>query len=76
MIKVKGVYKDGKVYLQKKVEADKPIDVIVTFMEDIKTHISEKLDLNNFSFIKSRKLLENYKGSLGDTVIEERRSAV
>jgi len=36
----------------------------------------EYLDLNKFSFFESRKLLESYKGSLSDVIIEERRSAV
>jgi hypothetical protein len=34
----------------------------------------EYLDLEKFSFNTSRKLLENYKGSLSDEIIEERRS--
>jgi len=34
---------------------------------------TEYLDLNKFSFNKSRKLLESYKGSLSDAIIEERR---
>jgi hypothetical protein len=34
---------------------------------------TEYLDLNKFSFNKSRKLLEGYKGYLSDTIIEERR---
>ncbi len=37
---------------------------------------TEYLDLNKFSFRKSRKLLESYKGSLSDAIIDERRSAV
>jgi hypothetical protein len=34
----------------------------------------ECLNLNKFTFNTSRKLLENYKGSLSDEIIEERRS--
>ena len=34
----------------------------------------EYLDLNKFSFSKSRKLLESYKGSLSDAIIKERRA--
>ena len=33
-----------------------------------------KLSLSDFSFAKSRKVLENYKGSLSDAVTEERRT--
>jgi hypothetical protein len=36
----------------------------------------EYLDLKKFYFNKSRKLLESYKGSLSDAIIEERRSQV
>lgn len=34
---------------------------------------TEYLDFNKFSFSKSRKLLESYKGSISDAIIEERR---
>ncbi len=37
---------------------------------------TEYLDLNKFLFYESRKLLERYKESLSDVIIEERRSAV
>ena len=33
-----------------------------------------RLSFSDFSFSESRKALENYKGSLSDTVIEERRT--
>jgi hypothetical protein len=45
----------------------------VIIQEDKKT---EYLDLNKFSFNKSRKLLESYKGSLSDAIIEERRGTL
>jgi len=34
----------------------------------------KKLNLELFSFDKSKKILKNYKGSLSEAVIEERRS--
>jgi len=42
----------------------------------VKDQVEEKLDMSKFSFKKTRKLLENYKGSLSDAIIEERRGAV
>lgn len=76
MLTVKGIYKDGKVFIREDVKTDKPVDVIVTFLEDIKVRGVKKLDINKFSFKKAKKLLSNYKGSLSDAIIEERRSAV
>jgi hypothetical protein len=74
MLSVKGKYKDGKVTIREKIKTEKPVDVIVTFLEEVKEPV--ELDINKFSFKKARKLLENYEGSLSKTIIEERRSAV
>ena len=76
MLSVKGTYKDGKVIIREEIKTEKPVNVIVTFLEEVKTPGVRKLDINKFSFKKARKLLESYKGSLSDTIIEERRSAV
>lgn len=37
-------------------------------------HGGKRLSLSDFSFTKSRKALENYKGSFSDAVIAERRA--
>ncbi|NUO08148.1 MAG: hypothetical protein HUU08_05605 [Candidatus Brocadia sp.] len=76
MLSVKGTYKDGKVIIREEIKTDKPVSVIVTFLEEVKTPTVRRLDINKFSFQKARKLLESYKGSLSDAVIEDRRSAV
>ncbi len=76
MLTIKGTYENGKILLQKKVKTTKPVDVIVTFLEDVEIPISGKLDLRRYSFGKSRELLKDYKGSLCDAVLEERRNAV
>lgn len=76
MLSVKGTYKDGKVILREEIKTEKPVSVIVTFLEEVKTPGVRRLDRNKFSFKKAKKLLEGYKGSLSDTIIEERRSAV
>ncbi len=76
MLSVKGIYKDGRVIIQEGIKTEKPISVIVTFLEEVKAPVEEKLDISKFSFKKARKLLESYKGSLSDAIIEERREAV
>ena len=76
MLTVKGVYKDGKVIIKEEIKTDKPLNVMVTFLEEVKAPGKKKLEINNFSFKTAKKLLESYKGSLSDAIIEERRSAV
>ena len=76
MLSVKGTYKDGKVIIREEIKTEKPVNVIVTFLEEVNTPAVRRLDINKFSFKKARKLLESYKGSLSDAIIEERRSAV
>lgn len=76
MLSVKGIFKDGKVIIQEYVKTENEVNVIVTFLEDVKANVVRKLDIEKFSFKKSREMLRNYKGSLSDAIIEERRSAV
>lgn len=73
MVAVFGTYQNGYAKLDKDYTSDNPVKVIVTFLEDVQTHSEKGLSLSNFSFAKSQKNLENFKGSLSDTVIEERR---
>ena len=73
MVAVVGTYQNGYVKLDKEYSSNNPVKVIVTFLEDIQTQSQERLSLSDFSFSKSQKNLENYKGSLSATVIEERR---
>ena len=72
MFSVKGIYKDGKVIIQEEVKTEKQVNVIVTFLEDVKVPVVRKLDMEKFSFKRSRELLASYKGSLSDAIIEER----
>jgi len=76
MLAVKGTYKNGKVLIREKVKTEKPVNVIVTFLEEIKTPALKKVDISRFSFKKAKKLLAGYKGSLSEAITEERRSAV
>ena len=75
MLQLSGTYYQGKVHLEKVVPTDHPIKVVVMFEEDINVG-SAALKLSDFSFAKSRELLKNVKGSISDSVIEERREAL
>ncbi len=74
MVAVVGTYQNGYVKLDKEYATDNPVKVIVTFLEDIETKNDNTFSLSDFSFSKSQKNLEDYKGSFSDTVIEERRA--
>jgi hypothetical protein len=73
MVAVVGTYQNGYVKLDKDYSSDVPVKVIVTFLEEVQNESSVGLSLSDFSFAKSQKNLENFKGSFGDTVVEERR---
>jgi hypothetical protein len=74
MLTVKGIYKKGVVILPDTARFDKEIDVLVTFLEEIEQKRPQKSLKKRFSFKKSQTLLKNYKGSLSEAIIEERRS--
>lgn len=74
MLTVKGSYKKGEVKLLSNVEFDTQMDVLITFLDDVEIIKKEKPIKKKFSFKKSRELLSNYKGSLSESIIEERRS--
>jgi len=82
MLAVKGVYENGEIKLAEKPNVSKDVPVIVTFLDDTETDKkaikkeSKRLNLDNFSFKRSRKILKDYQGSLSDAVIEERRRFV
>lgn len=59
--------------MDERVDIDKPVKVIVTFIEE-NADENKRLMLNDFSFAKSRELLKHVKDSISDAVIEERRS--
>ncbi|MBP6386074.1 MAG: hypothetical protein KA313_07965 [Pseudarcicella sp.] len=73
MLSILGTYENGYLKLDKDYSTKKPVKVIVTFLEDIQNKAEIELDLNDFSFSKSKKNLENFKGSFSKTVIDERR---
>lgn len=73
MLSIKGKYKKGKIRLSQKIDIEKPMDVIVTFLDEPKIEEKNKFDLVNLSAMKSRELLRDYNGCLSDDVIAERR---
>ena len=74
MLAVRGIFKNGKFILNEKIKVSKPIKVIVTFLDDIKDTRKEVINLNQFSFLKSQKILRDYNCSISDSVIAERKS--
>jgi len=71
MIALKGVYEDGVVKLEQAVNYDKPVEVIVTFLEEEPP--KKRLRYEDFSFEKSKKQLEKYNFSLSEEIIKERQ---
>ncbi len=76
MLSVEGIYENGKLILSGDMDIKKPLKVIVTFLDEVDSYPSKKLDIKSFSFNKSRELLKDYKGSLCDALIEERRTSI
>ena len=73
MIALTGTYHKGYIQLDEPIKTDKPIKVIVTFLEETERLKPDNRNIREqFSFDKSRELLKDYKGSLSDAVIEER----
>ncbi|MGB3849545.1 MAG: hypothetical protein WA958_06220 [Tunicatimonas sp.] len=73
MIALTGTYHNGRLELDEPIGTNKPVKVIVTFLEETESLKSGKRNIRErFSFDKSRELLKGYKGSLSDAVIEER----
>ena len=73
MLTIIGTYQNGFVKLDRDFPTDNPVKVIVTFLEDIQALSDKRISLSDFSFSKSQKNLESFKGSFSDTVVEERR---
>lgn len=73
MIAIIGTYENGYIKLDNDYPTNSPVKVIVTFLYDIEIKSERVLSLSDFSFSKSQENLENFKGSLSETVIEERR---
>jgi hypothetical protein len=76
MIALNGIYKDGIVKLDKKISGLKSVKVIVTFPDEEIQNPNGRLTITDFSFSKAREKSRNFKGSLSEAIIEERRVAL
>lgn len=74
MLSIAGTYQNGYLKLEKDYSTKNPVKVIVTFLEEEQSKSEIGLALTDFSFSKSKKNLQNFKGSFADTVIDERRT--
>ena len=84
MLALRGIYKNGFIKLDNPINIDKPLRVIVTFIDekiqlnyqpDEKNNEKEKkkiIDINKFSFLQSIEASKNFKGSFSDSLTEER----
>lgn len=68
---IKGIYQDGKFALEKEVQFDEPVEVVIIFLEP---ETEKKLEPNAFSFYESLELTKDAKGNLSDLIVEERRA--
>lgn len=76
MLAVNGIYQNGIVKLDETLPVTHAIKVIVTFLEEIEIEENKKLNFSDFSFSKSRQASNKFKGSISDSIIEERRKDV
>ena len=74
MVQLSGIYENGNITLDNPIAVDKPVKVLVTFIDEDIVVDSKRLTLDDFSFAKGIEILKNLKSSLSDAVIEERRS--
>ena len=78
MVAVMGTYENGVVKLNEEIKSETPLKVVVTFLEEFKAKEAldspKRLRLEDFHFAESRAALKGIKGSLSDSLIEERRS--
>ena len=74
MIAVNGIYENGMIRLERKIKATKSVKVIVTFLDEELSKDLDRLEIKDFSFMKSREKSKRYEGSLSDAVIDERNA--
>jgi len=76
MLALKGMYENGSVSFPLPVPFHERMEVIVTFLNETDEPGSTKVDLNSFSFVRSREISKGFKGSCADALIEERRNSL
>ncbi|MFN8429765.1 MAG: hypothetical protein U0V04_07290 [Spirosomataceae bacterium] len=75
MVAVSGTYNNGEIKLDKEVASEKPLRVVVTFLDDFETPGQQFIKTSKFNFKKSQELLSSLKSSLSDELIKERRDS-
>jgi len=69
-----GVNTQGATIKEAKANLQEALELILEVRREIEPTVEKGLSLSDFSFTKSRKITEGYKGSFSNTLIEERRS--
>lgn len=73
MLSVKGTYENGAVRLDSKINYRKKSKVIVTFLEEDPESDENNLIISDFSFHVSREKTKRFKGSISESLLEDRR---
>lgn len=73
MNSVSGTYENGLVRLDKKIKSGKKSKVIVTFLEEVSESVEKRLTAKDFSFSSSREKTSRFKGSISESIIEDRK---
>lgn len=76
MVAILGTYENGRITFEPDANVPNKGKVMVTFLEEEPTEKKKALKFSHFSFAKTRALLKNFKGSLSEAVVAERREAV
>jgi len=74
MITVSGIYENGAIRLDKRILSKRRMKVIVTFLEESTISDEKRLKTEDFSFRAAREKTKRFKGTLSDSIIEDRRA--
>ncbi|OQY03918.1 MAG: hypothetical protein B6I20_04055 [Bacteroidetes bacterium 4572_117] len=83
MLALRGTYKNGFIKLDNPLNIDKPLKVIITFIDeevqlnyqsDVNKQEKKTIDINKFSFLQSIEASKDFQDSFSDSLIDERRS--
>ena len=74
MLSVKGTYENGTVRLDREILSRKKAKVIITFLDEDPEADKNRLAAGDFSFLASREKTKRFKGSISDSIIDDRRT--
>lgn len=72
-LSVSGTYENGMVRLDSKIKSVKKSKVIITFLEEVTESNETRLTASDFSFNLSREKTKQFKGSIAESIIDDRR---